>query len=98
MQSSTSDALSVKKLHHDVLVIRCRCPIGMNLCLGYRCVGDLGRRLRQVSGSKHDLSRDMFPTCRSCEKWTWTARICQMLRGHQEAMGLMDWQSQYCAV
>ena len=30
MQSCTSDALSVKKLHHDVLVIRRRCPIGMS--------------------------------------------------------------------
>ena len=33
MQSSTSDALSVKKLHHDVLVARRRCPIGMSSIL-----------------------------------------------------------------
>ena len=30
MRSSTSDALSLKQLHHDVLVIRRRCPIGMS--------------------------------------------------------------------
>ena len=59
---------------------------------------DLGRRWRQVSGSKHDLFRDMFPTCRGCEEWTWTAHICQMFRGHQETMDLMGWQSQDCAV
>ena len=47
--------------------------------------------LRQVSGSKHDLFRDMFPTCRSSEKWTWAAHICQMFRGHQETMDLMGW-------
>ena len=33
MQSSTSDALSAKKLHHDVLVTRRRCPIGMSLIM-----------------------------------------------------------------
>ena len=33
MQSSTSDALSVKKLHHNVLVIRRRCPVGMSLTM-----------------------------------------------------------------
>ena len=54
-------------------------------------VGDLGRRWRQVSGSKHDLFRDMFPTCRSCEKWTWAAHIFEVLRGHQETMDLPGW-------
>ena len=46
----------------------------------YRCVRNLGRRWRQVPGSEHDLFRDMFPTCRKCEKWTWTVHICQVFR------------------
>ena len=51
-----------------------------------------------ATGSKHDLFRDMFPACRGCKSWTWTAHICQVFRGHQEKMDLLGWESQYRAV
>ena len=38
-----------------------------------------------------DGAKYQVPTCRGCGKWTWTANICQMFRGHQEAMDLTGW-------